>query len=38
LINAVAVLRYVFFDLEVRSRYVHIVGTNSHPTGAWTTL
>jgi putative transposase len=28
---------YVFFALEVRDRYVHIVGTTSHPTGAWTT-
>ena len=28
---------YVFFALEVRSRYVHILGTTSHPNGAWTT-
>ena len=28
---------YVFFALEVRSRYVYILGTTSHPTGAWTT-
>jgi hypothetical protein len=28
---------YVFFALEVRSRYVHLLGTTSHPTGAWTT-
>jgi putative transposase len=27
---------YVFFTLEVRSHYVHILGTTSHPTGAWT--
>jgi hypothetical protein len=27
---------YVFFALEVGSRYVHILGTTSHPTGAWT--
>ena len=28
---------YVFFALEVDRRYVHIFGTTSHPTGAWTT-
>jgi transposase InsO family protein len=28
---------YVFFALEVRHHYVHILGTTSHPTGAWTT-
>jgi len=27
---------YVFFALEVPSRYVHILETTSHPTGAWT--
>jgi putative transposase len=28
---------YVFFALEVGSRYVHILAATSHPTGAWTT-
>jgi putative transposase len=28
---------YVFFALDVGSRYVHILGATSHPTGAWTT-
>jgi transposase InsO family protein len=28
---------YVFFALEVGSRYLHILETISHPTGAWTT-
>ena len=27
----------MFFALEVHNRYVHILGTTSHPTGAWTT-
>jgi hypothetical protein len=27
---------YVYFALEIGSRYGHILGTTSHPTGAWT--
>ncbi|MBN9740907.1 transposase [Amycolatopsis sp. A1MSW2902] len=28
---------YVFFVLEVGSRYVHVLGTTTHPDGGWTT-
>ena len=28
---------YVFFILDVRNRYIHILGTTTNPTGAWTT-
>ena len=28
---------YVFFVLEVSSRYVHILGTTTNPDGPWTT-
>jgi putative transposase len=28
---------YVFFALEVGTRYVHLLGTTRHPDGAWTT-
>ncbi|MGW4076521.1 integrase core domain-containing protein [Streptomyces asiaticus] len=28
---------YVFFAIEVGTRYIHILGTTSHPDGPWTT-
>ncbi|MEV6448590.1 hypothetical protein [Amycolatopsis sp. NPDC051716] len=28
---------YVFFVLEVGSRYVHVLGTTTNPDGGWTT-
>ena len=35
--NTRVVTLAVFFALEAGHRYVHILGTTSHPTGAWTT-